>query len=512
MVDRIRILKLAMIAASLYPGRGEAVVTRDCKWAISDVPVYVNVSTFEARGMQAERVRQQVTNALATWNTEGQANIRAYYAGDSTTVNGSPGKINIFADDISCNLALTSYSKPTCDFVNIAVYMRKDAAGGCGSAPNNWTLDGPTPGRWQLSDVLVHELGHGLGGFSDDYASTTSVMASAYDTAKSSHLYNQDIDLLRNGYGGSFAYLARTNFFVQNSASTGATNGWGGLSVIGATNLHPGAAGNSTDVWVAYVDATNSVFPIVAKRSTNGSSWTLDSPAANSRTGVDLEATTNAVVLAYSSAADSRDLKVRRRTASWGAEISVAGASKVPPALVWVPTSSKLVLFYVDRDSHKLFSAVSSDEGNSWTTPALLATDKEYLAVDGPAGACDSSGQCLLTWPTFESYGGVTTNLCTQKFTMSGTTIQLGDRSCLATNSSEAPGIAWGSNASTGWLMIRNGRNSATNVAFAKHSTFDVSTDWASPYVSLVSGKAGHAMTFFPKAGVNHWEAFYVAP
>lgn len=484
------------------------------------MPVYVNAASFEARGFGAERARQQIQNAMNIWNVEGQANIRLTFAGDTTATSGQAGRINVWAGDAygdpgSCIFASAAYSTSggTCNHGGIEIYWR--TAGGCGYQPIDWTTDGPAPGTFQLADVVVHELGHVIGGYSDDYNANDTVMRGPSSTALSYHLYDQDIDLLRNGYLGSHAYGGRTNYFLKNSwSTTGLT--WSALGNVGNTNLKPGAASDQTHIYAAFVDATSSAFNIKVMRSTNGASWNDDTGFTSpSRVGVDLERTPNNIVLAFVEPGLGRAIKIRRRSSSWGAVIAVSGAaSRVPPALAWNAAASRLLLFFADRDTHYLKYAVSADQGATWSAPAAVEPpeQREFLAVDGPAVGCNASNQCYVVWPTFNTYNAVTTSLCTRKFTMSGSSLVFGDHSCFTTNSADPPGVAYGVASYTGWMLARGGRDSNQSLAFHRRSGFDVSSDWPTAYVSGLSSRSGVALDFLSTTSLNEWEVFYVSP
>lgn len=502
------------------PASSRAAVTRNGKWSTSEVPVYVNAASFEARGFGAERARQQVQNAMNIWNVEGQANIRLTFAGDTTATSGQSGRINVWAGDVygwpgTCRFATAVYttSGGTCNNAGIEIYWRGFDA--CGYQPIDWTTDGPATGTFQLADILVHELGHVIGGYSDDYGASDTVMGSATTLALSYHLYDQDINLLRDGYQGNHAYGGRTNYFLKNSWSTTGLSR-SALGNVGATNLKAGAASDQTHIYAAFVDATSSAFNIKVMRSLNGATWTNDTGFTSpSRVGVDLERTPNYIVLAFVEPGLGRAIKIRRRSSSWGGVIAVSGAaSRVPPALAWNSAASRLLLFFVERDTHRLMYAVSADQGATWTTPAAVEPpeQREFLAVDGPAVGCSTSNQCYVVWPTFNTYNAVTTSLCTRKFTMSGSSLLFGDHSCFTTNSADPPGVAYGVATYAGWMLARAGRDSNHSLAFHRRSDFSVSSEWPTAHVSGLSSRSGVALDFLTTTSLNEWEVFYVSP
>lgn len=155
------VLLLALVC-SARPSFG---LTRSCKWSVPTIPVFLNSSSFEARGFGAQEALQQLTNAMNVWNSEGQAAVRLVYGGDTTATSRSAGRITVWADtSAGCVIGLTVNQTGDCDGgvgVGIAIYTRLDV--GCLAQPVDWTTDGPNLDQSQLGNVLVHELGHAVG-------------------------------------------------------------------------------------------------------------------------------------------------------------------------------------------------------------------------------------------------------------------------------------------------------------------------------------------------------------
>lgn len=507
-------LKHAVIAAAIAAtttASTASAVTPTCKWAVSEIPVYVNVQSFEDLGIGARRAEQAVLNAMLVWSSEGQSNVRLKYGGTTSAVSGQPGRINIFAQNLGggCTLAITSWSNSggVCDAPSIGVYVRSGIA--CQHQPIDWMADGPTINFVHLSDTIVHELGHAILGATDDYANPLTVMQASSWNAQSHHLYNADIDMLQLG---AFPYGVRTSYTLKKISSSDVAV-WSSPISIGTTNVRAGIAGSATDLRVAYVDSGVAGGPITVKKSTDGITWTADTVTSSSRIGVDLARSANAYVLAFVDSGTGRGIRTKRHSAGvWLADIAVAGASSnVPPSVVWNSNQSKLLLFFVEPSTHRLRYVVSTDEAITWTAPLYVASDsqREFMALDGPSASCDGNNQCFLTWPAFSLYLGAAQSVCTAKFSLSAMNqIVVGDRSCQLTDTGDTTGVAFGSNGSfTGWLLGRTGRDANQSLAFGKKTTFDVGGEWLNAGASTQRSRVGVSVAFVPKT--NKWELLY---
>jgi hypothetical protein len=477
---------LLLFCSLLLANHGSAgAVTRSCKWNITDVPVYVNLTTFTDRGYEANDVLAAVYNAINTWYEEGGANIRPYYAGTTAASGGSPGQINIVMEDwvgfSACFLGWAGWGNDNCDQGGTYIVLFDKLWYNCPKAPVNWTgAEYPPAQYFSMQDVLTHEFGHALGGYSDDYSNSVTVMqAATAGAAVSSHLYNVDMDLLRDGNPGTgqYAYGRRANTFVKNKYSAGTS--WTQLSTnIGTSSLKPAAAGGSVggnSYVVGFVDQNSNIIT----KTGDGVSWpTVVTHPYTSRVGLGMAKTTSYYVLAFTEATDDRKIYVRRSSntgATWGETILInaSARSQSPPALAWNSSVGRLLAVWVDRNNDRLYYATSSDEGATWSSVAeVISGTPEGAAFSGPSLSCNSSNQCLLVWPTWHDYRGISpsNNICTMNVSVSGANFVTSDRRCggpttrstlpdLVINSGRAPGVAYGSTGTfAGWILGRAGR------------------------------------------------------
>ena len=562
----LRLAALSGILLQMSLGPQALAVTRSCSWSITDIPVFVNRQSFVDRGYDGDDVTTAVINAVSVWYEEGQANLRPFYAGDTTSAP-IPGQITVLMEDWIGNtgpgwcgaLAYATIATGNCDSgAYVAVFDQINQNGGavCGNRPINWATHGyPSKEYISMQSVLVHELGHSFG-FSDDYNNMNSVMQGAgQGTSGPAHLYKTDISLLRDGVqpGNVFAQGARTSNTLRNKYSTNTTS-WTLLTpAIGSTNLTPGAAANGSDYVVAFVDAATQN---IKTRKSDG--YFTDTPvtlADKSHTGVALTRGTSNYVLAFVEDADAGRIGIRRSAdgVTWGATSFLPSGpsgvkSRTPPSLTRTQTTNQLILMWADgradvpnplpsppnpptvqndANMDMLMYSFSNDDGATWTTAqTLLADAPEFRTLAGVSLSCRlTANECIAvnsSWGTYRNVwpGG---SICAYALAVvSGPSIMVNEIRCggpnswgvlpeKTTNSGRAPGIAFGSTGSfTGWVMARAGRDAATAMNTQRRSSFNLDPEWDDPVVHAESLRAGVASVF--SSGWAEWEVFYVSP
>jgi hypothetical protein len=98
----------------------------------------------------------------------------------------------------------------------MAIFDRvANSSGTCRQYPINWAMEYPSPRQLSMLSVITHELGHAIGGWSDDYANPNTVMqACPSGSAPSAHLYCDDMNLLR--WDSSYGYGIKTDQYVHS--------------------------------------------------------------------------------------------------------------------------------------------------------------------------------------------------------------------------------------------------------------------------------------------------------
>lgn len=517
---------------SLYSKTSSADPTRSCKWNISELPVYVNIDSFTARGYNEIEVKMAVVDAINNWYIEGGANFRPYFAGYTTDTQGRQNQLNVIMEDwvgISgrCDYGWATYGSGNCDSGNTYVVIFDKLWYNCPKRPLHW-MDKryPSSAYNSILNVLMHEFGHAFGGYSDDYSNPNTVMQGLSSIKGASvHLYNIDIYLLRDD--PNYGYGRRSNRVVGRYSTN--TTTWTPSTTIGYSYLRPAAAttpSSSNSYMVAYVNTHD--FTIRYRIGNGGSSWQNEVPlTSTTKVGPALVKTPNYFVLAYSEAEDTRRIFVRRYNgSSWSSAVVVNNNARTqsPPALGYNSEEGKVILLWTDRDSDRLMYSISSDEGNTWSTPQQLGSDDdlEFYSYQGPSISCVSNADhCLLVWSTWGSYRNVMNNVCTAHVYINGSSLIFDHRRCggpdswggsdKVIDSGRTPGIAYGSNSFfTGFIMARDGRNSDTYLNIHKRDNYDLQYEWSDPVIISESSKAGATVVF--SGYFNEWEVFYITP
>ena len=486
-------------------------VGRQCRWNVSEVPVYVNLSSFASRGYTTNEVIGAVSNAMQAWNVEGQSNFRFYYGGDSSLTSAASGTVLIVADTgpVFCWLAQATFSSPVCGQSTITVFDKTND--GCLSQPLTYQPDAPDTLTWSLTNILVHELGHSTG-FTDDPGNPLTVMqgAGAPLNPASLHLYNADISLLQNGDPafGITGYLRRNNPILGMESTDGVT--WTNLpgGSLGGTAYRPAIAASATHKVLAFVDTTPSAINGIATRRFSAGVWSAATPVGSGAvTGVALAYGGGRYVLAFTSPADTRDVKVRTSLdgLAWSAEISVGGGAgtQSAPGIAYNAGQGRFNLFWTDINDDRLRYATSTD-GAIWTAPSGLGTGRELFALDGAAAAC-IGGACLLVWPSWNTYGGLGMPLCTMKYIAAGAALSFESMNCQTVDSARSPGLAV--NPATGrFVVVRAGRD-ANNSLSASYKTLQTTSGWSAPVGMPWQNAAGVDVTFNP--ATNKFETYF---
>lgn len=527
---RIRYLTpLTVLLVSMASSNASAAVEASCKWSTEDVPVYINEASFAAYGLSLVDIENPVLNAVATWFYEGQARIRPYYVGPTTRTNALSDEILITMEDYdgtgNCSLARTFWNTPVCGGVKIVVFNRvANSSGTCRQYPISWATGYPSPRQHSLQNVITHEFGHALAGWSDEYDNEDTVMqACPLGSAPSAHLYYDDMALLR--WDGSYGYGIRLDHHIYNQYSVDGGGSWNALQgETYHTNMKVGATSNNTQsgYMIAHTDPMALGALPITTRMGDGNSFN-DNVVFHETTqqGVALTRTADYFVMAYVESGQNlnqRRIKIRRSTdgVTWSDPIvaNEDARSDSTPTIAWNSNRARTILAWVDRDSDLLKYSVSANQGASWTTPQVFFDGQELLAFQGPDLSCNNSNQCLLVWPSWNNYGGVwpMNNVCTLEFRLVGEVFDSdhGSIRCPSLNTGREVGVEWGNgSAFSGWVMARTGRDASTSVNTHNKTQFSMMQDWSSQTV-LSPSTAGVDLAF--NGFWNEWEVFYVAP
>ncbi|MCI0695268.1 hypothetical protein L0337_25080 [candidate division KSB1 bacterium] len=516
-------MTLLVFAVSIPPLHAQ--VSRSCRWNVSAVPVYIDLTSFDLRGWDREHIIQEVINATTVWNTEAGGVISLYYAGDravSPVYNDNLGKIFIFAAESGgCALAIAAWAGGgDCEFGSIAAYDRIDE--NCPPANGiEWMLDAPEARTFSMTGVLVHELGHVIGGYSDDYNNPNTVMqAGPPGAAPWLHLYNTDIRLFQDGdpAAGITGY-GRRNHAVRFMHSTDAVNWIDDGTVIGWSYLRPAAAASPNSKVVAFVETLNTANTVQTRRYTAAGGWESPVSHVKSYTGPAL-AYQGVYVLAYAEEDDRRRIWVKTsddgRTWSTPVLLHETARTQSDPALFANIAVQRVMAFWTDRDTDRLMYS-SSTNGTAWEIPKEIdqnATQdpREYYSYRGPTGACDDNNQCLLVWPSWTTYGLANLGMCTLQMRFDANALQwnLLNLRCPDDGTGRTPGVAYGSPPGfTGWVLGFAGRDVNNTLATLRKSQHTTAEAWKDKTVLAWKNADGVAMIFNPTT--SEFEVYLVS-
>jgi hypothetical protein len=506
-----RLAAVAACAVIATHGDARATVTRSCRWNIPSVPVYVDLATFDVRGWDQELAIQQVVNALTPWNTEGGGGLRAYYAGNKAYNNVGPSEVIVgFFDSpqtvSTCALAITAFTTPSCGPAAIAVYDRTNENCSDTAHPLEWRPDAPEVREFSLTEVLVHELGHALGGYSDDYTNPNTVMQAApQGSAPSLHLYNTDMDLFQNGSGPITGYgvSGRPVHFMYSSDTVSWTDD---PTNLGTTSLRPTAASAQSAKVVAFVDTLNPGSIVRTRKFTTAGGWEPPVAHESSRVGPALGQGLGTFVLVYPASDDARRLRVQTSIdgKTWTSPVNLHNSARSQSAasVFFNSQARRFFVFWTDRDDDRVRYSVSSD-AITWSAPrefdgSNTSDPRVFYAFNGPAGSCDASNHCLVVWPTWNTFGPSNLPICTMQTAYDVTADHFTNMNLRCTDATaRTPGVAFGANGGTAaWVMGFAGRDTNTSLVISHKVMHSTSEDWGSRITPSWSNQDGVDMMF----------------
>jgi len=247
------ILTHAALAAAVVLGAGDHADAQypgpHCSWSDKTIEVYFNPGSIAATGFDTSHFRDELRDAMATWNEEAQGQYDLSYAGETTATTYIPGAVVFdhqpvwFCSENTSGKAFGATSG-NCDGPGALIIMVMEDSCNPGS-PRKWRTGWPgsTFDAWGLSGamsyegVATHELGHVLG-LPDAVEGGIGIMSYTYWHTADWHLYPIDRDSIRL-LGGSALRRAVTSTSTWGSV-------WSSTSQISAlrTTFPPGIDGN----------------------------------------------------------------------------------------------------------------------------------------------------------------------------------------------------------------------------------------------------------------------------
>ncbi len=415
---------------------------RVCMWPMTaDVPVYINPTNFELRGIDRNHVRRQLALAMNEWYTRGAMPYRFYFSDYTTRTTEDSSSLLVVAEDVNAANPDWTAAAGYCAPGKITVYTRHFifSAGANQAGQTQWPVQ-------DMYHNFLHEFGHVLG---FGHPANGEFAKMDYNN-QVREITPDDIEGLRNGTcssgtscggctnGTQCGYGIRQSTLVglrsTNDGTTWSENNSGFVNPGGVTTIEAGHAFGETDSNAKYVIAysngsstnTNRIFAMKG----SGASWStpaaISTSSANATTlsgpavawGTDSSGNGRWLVV-WASGQDSSTAygKLYYVTSTdgstWGSigqvqfvsgSTTISPLSLSRPSLTYAPRAHKFVLTYVDRDTNRMYAMVGTPAATiTWDTWDEQGPSSIHgVSVDctwGPGLSSATYDDCVAAWP-----------------------------------------------------------------------------------------------------------------